>query len=146
MGCWPAVGGTVAVWNQAQFTGRYPEFTTAVNANPTLFASLFVEAGLYLNNTPSSPVCNVTTRLLFLNMLVAHIAFVSGTLTADGQPKPVGRVSQAAEGSVSVSLESQPPTPGSPAWFQQSQYGSAFWQATANYRGFQYRSRRTRVW
>lgn len=141
MGCWP-IGGGVAVWNPVQFVARYPEFTAAYNVNSALFASLFVEAGLYLNNTPTSPVNNLVTRGLYLNMLVAHIAFVGGVLTADGQPKPVGRVSQAAEGSVSASFENQPPTQGSPAWYQQSQYGAAYWQATANKRGFRYRPHR----
>lgn len=133
----------VAVWNPTQFTARYPEFTAAVAANPALFASLFVEAGLYLNNTDCSPVCDIAVRTLLLNMLVAHQAFIGGLLTADGQPKPVGIVSQASEGSVSASFENAPPTQGSPAWFQQSQYGSAFWQATANFRGFRYSPRPT---
>jgi hypothetical protein len=128
----------VAVWNPTQFVARYPEFTAALAANPALFASLFSEAGLYLNNCDNSPVWNVTRRGVLLNMLVAHIAFIGGLLTADGQPKPVGRISQAAEGTVSASFEGVPPTPGTGEWFQQSQYGAAFWQATTSLRGFGY--------
>lgn len=133
----------VAVWNPTQFVARYPEFTAAQAANPALFASLFAEAGLYLNNTDASPVCNVATRTLYLNMLVAHIAFISGVLTADGQPKPVGRVSQGAEGTVSASFDWNQLTPGTGPWFQQSQYGAAFWQATSSLRGARYRARPT---
>lgn len=129
----------IAVFNPTQFTTRYPEFAAALTANPGLFSGLFTEAGcLYLNNTDCSPVPNVMKRLLLLNMLVAHLAFIGGTLTADGQPKPVGRMSQASEGSVSASFEGQTPTAGSGAWFQQSQYGAAFWQATVNLRSFRY--------
>ena len=135
----------VAVFNSAVFLGRYPEFTAAYNANPLLFASTFSEAGLYLNNTDCSIVQDVTLRGTLLNMLTAHIAFLSGTLTADGQPRPVGRVSAATEGAVSAQFEGVPPTPGTGAWFQQSQYGSAFWQATTCYRGMNYRPQPTRV-
>lgn len=133
----------IAVWNPTQFIARYPEFTTAQAASPALFAELFCEAGDYLNNTNASPVQCVAQRGRWLNMIVAHIAFIGGILTADGQPKPVGRISQAAEGSVSASFENVPPTPGTGAWFQQSQYGAAFWQATTTLRAFRYRARPT---
>jgi hypothetical protein len=134
----------IAVWNSTQFIARYPEFTTALAANPALFAEYFAEAGyLYLNNGNASPVQDVLRRGRLLNMLVAHIAFIGGITTADGQPKPVGRISQAAEGTVSASFEGVPPTPGTGEWFQQSQYGAAFWQATTSVRGFRYRARPT---
>lgn len=133
----------VAVFNSALFLARYPEFTAANSANPTILGALFLEAGLYLSNCDSSPVQNITRRTILLNMLTAHIAFIGGLLTADGQPKPVGRISQAAEGSVSASFEGVPPTPGTGAWFQQSQYGAAFWQATSSLRGFKYVPRPT---
>lgn len=133
----------IAVWSPSVFTGRYPEFLTAVTANPTVFAAYFLEAGDYLNNTDCSPVQDVNKRQRWLNMLTAHIAFLGGVLTADGQPKPVGRVSQAAEGSVSATLEMNTPTSGSGPWFAQSQYGAAFWAATQNLRGARYRARPT---
>lgn len=135
----------VAVWNQLTFLARYPEFTTSVNANPSLYASLFSEAGLYLNNTDCSIVQDVNLRTVLLNMITAHIAFIGGQLTADGQPKPVGRVATASEGAVSASFDSNPATPGSGPWFQQSQYGAAFWQATTCYRGMMYVPQPTRV-
>ena len=128
----------VAVWNPTQFLGRYPEFTAAYNANPTLFASLFAEAGLYLNNTDCSIVQDVNLRTVLLNQVTAHIAFIGGILTADGQPKPVGILQSASQGSVSATFQNVTPTPGTGAWFQMSQYGAAFWQATTCYRGMQY--------
>lgn len=131
----PSTGSGVAVWSYATFIARYPEFSSV---NPTQLAALFVEAGLYLNNTPCSPVRCLTRRGMLLNMLVAHIAFIGGLLSADGQPRPVGRVSQATEGTVSASFAGVMPTPGTGDWFQQSQYGSAFWQATTSVRGMRY--------
>lgn len=135
----------IAVFNPAVFVGRYPEFTAAYNANPTLFASMFSEAGLYLNNTDCSIVQDVTLRGTLLNMICAHIAFLSGVLTADGQPRPVGRVSAANEGAVGATFDFTPATPGSGPWFNCSQYGAAFWQATTCYRGMKYFAQPTQV-
>ena len=135
----------VAVFNSVQFLGRYPEFTDAYNANPTLFPSLFSEAGLYLNNTDCSIVQDIGLRTVLLNMLTAHIAFLGGVLTADGQPRPVGRVSAANEGAVGASFDYTPATPGSGPWFSQSAYGAAFWQVTTNLRGARYFPQPTQV-
>jgi hypothetical protein len=128
----------IAVWSQVTFLARYPEFTAACNANPSLYQSYFNEAGFYLSNTPTSRVQDVNRRLLLLNMITAHIAFLAGQLNTDGQARPVGRVSQASEGSVSATFDMNPQTPGSGPWFQQSQYGAAFWQATSRLRGAAY--------
>lgn len=122
------------IFDPAAFKARYPEFAAVPDAT---LQACFDEAGLYLSNT-DRPVPNVVRRAMLFNMLTAHIAFIGGALTADGQPRPVGRVSQASEGSVSASFEGVPPTPGSGAWFMQSQYGAAFWQATSAIRGFRY--------
>jgi len=126
------------IFDVTVFKTRYPEFA-AVNAG--LLGACFDEATLYLSNGDGSRVQNVTKRTLMLNMLTAHIAFIGGALSPDGQAKPVGRLSSGSEGSVSASFEG--PTPGSSSWFMQSQYGAAFWQASAMYRGFQYRSQPT---
>ena len=130
---------SIVVFNPAEFKARYPEF--AAVADLTLGAC-FTEAGLYLSNANNSPVQNVTRRALLLNMLTAHIAFIGGKLAADGMARPVGRLSQAGEGSVSAAFEGPPP--GSAQWFQQSQYGAAFWQATSSLRGFRYLAQPTR--
>lgn len=129
----------IAVFNLGIFLARYPEFTAYANANPSTLPAMFAEAGLYLSNCPTSPVQDVTLRGVLLNMITAHIAFLAGALSADGQARPVGRVSQASEGSVSASFDYAPATPGGEAWYTQSPYGAAFWQATQNLRGFRYR-------
>ena len=107
----------------------------------TLLAACFTEATTYLANTDASRVQDIGKRTIFLNMLTAHIAYIGGALGADGQARPVGRVSTAGEGSVSAAFEYLPP--GTQAWYVQSQYGAAYWQATASYRAFAYRSRPT---
>lgn len=132
----------IAQFNQQAFLARYPEFQNVLG---TQLQAFFDEAGLYLNNTPCSVVRDVCKRLVLLNMLTAHIAFLGGALTADKQPRPVGRVNQASEGSVNASFEYTQPAPGSGPWFNQTQYGAAFWQATTQYRSATYSPRPTRV-
>lgn len=122
------------------FKGRYPEF--AAVADPALQAC-FDEAGMYLSNS-DKPVANEAHRIVLFNMLTAHIAYIGGLLSADGMPRPVGRVANASEGSVSAGFDYVAATPGSGAWFQQSQYGAAFWQATTSLRGFRYIPQPTR--
>lgn len=127
------------VFDPTAFKARYPEFAAVPDATLT---ACFMEAGLYLSNADNSPVQNLTRRATLFNMLTAHVAYLGGALSADGMPRPVGRVSQASEGSVSAAFEGPPP--GSAQWFQQSQYGASFWQATSSLRGFRYLAQPTR--
>lgn len=129
---------TIVAFNATAFKTRYPEFSAV---SDSVLADCFLEAGLYLANTDNSPVQNVSTRAMLLNMLTAHIAFLYGKLSADSLPKPSGRVSEAVEGSVSVRTEYM--LPGTHAWFTQTAYGSSFWQATSSLRGFRYMARPT---
>ena len=129
----------VVTFDATAFKVRYPLFAVVSDA---LLSACFDDAGLYLSNTDTSPVQNTTTRQSLLWMLTAHIAYLGGALRAN-QPMPVGRTSQAAEGSVSASFEYMQLTPGTGPWFNQTQWGAAFWQATSNLRGFRYVCRPT---
>ena len=130
---------TAVVFNPAAFKARYPEFTAVADLSLT---ACFDEAELYLSNADNSPVQNLNRRAILLNMLTAHVAYIGGLLSADSMPRPVGRLSQASEGSVSAAFENL--APGSASWFQQSQYGAAVWQATTSLRGFRYVAQPTR--
>lgn len=127
--------GAIATFDYAQWTARYPEFTSSVSA--PLAASYFTEAGLYLNNVGAGPVPDMATQQLLLNMLVAHIAFLNAPLNGVPSPTLVGRINNASEGSVSVGIENLYP-PGSPQWFQQTKYGAAFWAASVRFRTMRY--------
>jgi hypothetical protein len=130
----------VVTFDPVAFKIAYPAF---VNVDDAFLQSCFNEAGLYLSNTNCSPVQNITKRTLLLWMLTAHIATLKGALNPDGSTTPVGRLASAAEGSVSIGTEYN--APGTAAWFIQTQYGAAFWQATSSLRGFRYSARPTRV-
>lgn len=131
----------IVVFNPTAFKVRYPEFAAVLDA---YLQSCFDEAGLYLSNTDCSPVQAIPQRTQLLWMLTAHIAYLGGALNPTGTaggPVPVGRVSSATEGSVSATLEYG--VPGTNAWFVQSQWGAAFFQATLSLRSFRYRPRAT---
>lgn len=124
----------VAVFDYALWAARYPELAPKV-AEP-LAAAYFLEAGLYLDNTDASLVADASVRLLYLNMLVAHIAALNGASPA-GAAGAVGRISSVTQGSVSTSFDYSIPA-GSGAWYAQTKYGAAYWAATAQYRTMQY--------
>lgn len=124
----------IVTFDLATFRVRYPEFATV---SDQLLDAYFDEATIYLNNTEASPVLDVVKRSLFLNMLVAHIAALNaGTNGAAASPL-VGRINSATEGSVTVSVD-MGAVSGSAAWYMQTKYGAAYWQATINLRGFRY--------
>jgi hypothetical protein len=126
---------TVAVFDYGSWSTRYPELATVVDE--PLAVEYFAEAGLYLANDDASvvPADAVTyqPRLALLNMVTAHIA----ALNMPGASPLVGRINSATQGSVTVSADMGPPA-GSSAWWLQTKYGAAFWQAVAKYRGFRY--------
>lgn len=133
----------IVVFDASAFKTRYAEFAAVSDA---YLQACFNEAGLYLSNTDCSPVQDLTRREMLLWMLTAHIAFLAGVLRPGGVaggPSPVGRVSSATEGSVSVSMDYG--VPGTAVWFSQSAYGASFWQATLSLRGFRYRPRATLI-
>jgi hypothetical protein len=93
---------------------------------------------LYLDNTASSPVPDLTKRAALLNLIVAHIAALNAPQANGQSASPlVGRISSATEGSVTVQAEMGPPS-GTSAWWMQTKYGASFWQATASMRTMQY--------
>ena len=117
------------------FRARFPEFATVADAT---LGAYFDESGqLHLDNTDSSPVVNLVQRGMLLNMLTAHLAALYSGVSGQAASSLVGRINSASEGSVSVSADMGPVT-GSSAWFLQTKYGAAFWQASARYRTFRY--------
>ena len=122
----------VVTFDPALFKAQYPEFAAVDNSRLQLF---FMKACLQLNNTDCSIVCDVNERALLLNMLVAHIGKLAGALSTSGSnPPPVGRASQAAEGSVSVTFEYQVQPGSGEAYYIQTPYGAEYWNATSKYR------------
>lgn len=131
--------GVIATFSLSGFTAQYPEFTTVTLP---VAQAWFNQAVLYQANDGSGPVQDATQQITLLNMLTAHIGCLAGFLNPGGTPNPtvVGRIVSATQGSVSVSTDSAPSgVPGSYQWFNQTQYGASWWQATLIFRSARYR-------
>lgn len=124
----------IVVFDPAAFKARYPEFSTLSDA---LVQAYFDEATIYLNNTDQSRVADVAVRKTLLWMLTAHVSALNGGVNGQPASPLVGRINSATEGSVSVQAD-MGAVPGSAAWFLQTKYGAAFWQASAPFRTMQY--------
>jgi hypothetical protein len=121
----------VVVFSAAAFKVAFPQFAATADAVLNLAFSV---AQLQLNNTCGSRVCNAAERETLLNLLVAHIAQLMPTAGSAGL---VGRVSDATEGSVSVSTDMGTIVYGQ-AYYMQTQWGAMYWQSTAKYRTARY--------
>jgi Protein of unknown function (DUF4054) len=131
------VSGPVSVtFDYTSWVLRYPEFAAVSQPLAQLY---FNEATIYCANH-LNPVRTIAELTTFLNMLTAHIAQLNSPTTTSGSNSgtPPGRISDATEGSVSVSFEFLG-TPGSQQWYAQTKYGIAYWQAILPYRLFRYK-------
>lgn len=127
----------IVAFDPVFFAARYPELAGIPFGQLPLF---FAEAGLYCNNTLTSPVSDDSVggqRYLFLHMLTAHIAALNASVGGNESSPLVGRINMAVEGTVQVQTQNEYPS-GSPQWFQQTKYGAAFWGASAAYRTMLY--------
>ncbi|MBI1213630.1 MAG: DUF4054 domain-containing protein [Alphaproteobacteria bacterium] len=129
--------GVIVSFDYTAWVARYPEFEDVPQATA---AAYFAEAGAYCANDGTGPINDPSLKLVYMNMLTAHIAAMNSTATGASKPanSPVGRLSDATEGSVSASFQNDYP-PGTAQWYQQTRYGAAYWAATAQYRSFLYR-------
>ena len=132
----------VATFDPAAFKTAWPEFAGVADARCT---SMFnIAATTILDNTDNSPVMDATARLNLFYLLVGHLLVLYGAapiVRADGtlNNTPPGRISSATQGSVSTSFELQMPQGSAvAAWYNQTQYGSMYWTATAQWRRFTY--------
>jgi hypothetical protein len=141
---WQAQQTPPVTFNFTTFTTLFPEFSCLVQPQAQAY---FDMATLYCPNVACSPFLPVLSQLLYL--VTAHVAWLlspkdaKGNPTAPGQGSPaaplVGRISQATQGSVNVSLEFDA-TAGGPSqqFYSQTQYGEMAWQAMAPIRTARY--------
>jgi hypothetical protein len=132
--------GPVATFVAADFRALFPAFTNPPFTDPQLQGAFSI-ATTFLRNDGTSPIRTIALQTQLLYMLTAHVAVL--LYGADGTGAgPVGRVSSASEGSVSVSTDF--PTNPNSAWYMQTQYGAMYWQATMAMRTANYRPGPTR--
>lgn len=124
---------TAVTFDPAAFKGRYPEFKAVAEA--TLDA-VFDEACLLIDNSDASPVSDVMRRKIMLWLAVAHLAKLGGLAeqaAGIASGTPAGRITNAREGSVSVSFSVGHETDENAFWLQTA-YGQQLWKLMAPYR------------
>jgi hypothetical protein len=124
----------VVIFNVTNFLARYPEFVPLNTAAPAILQEYFDESTLYLDNSCNSRVQQIEQRTPLLNMLTAHIAAMNGGVNGTQPSQLVGRISDATEGSVSVSADMGNNVTLNVAWYLQTKYGAAYWAATVRWR------------
>lgn len=125
----------VVQFNYTTWIARYPQFAIPA-ITEGVAQSLFDEATLYCDNTPTSRIpCGPRTPIL--NMVTAHLAQLNFGSTLQPLNPLVGRITNATEGSVTVAVDMSN-QPAAAAFFQQTQYGAQAWQAMAPYRTMRY--------
>lgn len=132
----------IVTFDPATFRTSYPEFT-GIDAGP--LDQNFAIATLLLNNTCGSRVSDANQRLTLLDVLVAHLTFLSNGTNDGGSPPiivpppgVVGRIDSASEGAVSVSAQFEAPPNINTAYLSQTKYGALFLALTARYRTMLY--------
>ena len=126
--------GVVVQFSYPAWVARYPEFAQVQPATAALFAA---EASLYHKNDGTGPVNDAGQQLALLNMATAHVAKLAAMASKEGGGI-VGRITDATEGSVSVSADYGTTIGQNQAWWIQTTYGSSYWLATAPYRTMKY--------
>lgn len=135
----------VVTFDPTTFKAQYPEF--AACTDPQL-QGYFDRATLLFQNNQCNLAFPDGTMAILLNLLTAHIGWLSAPRGADGNPAssgsappPIaGAVTSATEGSVSVQSDIGDVTAGSPSqpWYMTTVWGREYWAATAQYRTAQY--------
>jgi hypothetical protein len=129
----------IAVFDYATWVARYPELANTQAPLATLY---FAEAGLYWNNTGwRGRVSDPNQQLMLMNMLTAHIAYLNnGDINGPAPSGAVaGHMDSANQGSIAIQASIASNVPLTAAFFTQTRYGLAFWQAVAQYRTARYR-------
>lgn len=125
----------IAVFTYATWSLVFPEL--GLYTNSAQATQYWTEATMLLDNTISSPVADVTQRTMLLNLLTAHICALRQPLGGQPSSPLVGRISEATEGSVTVKAEMNF-APGSAQWYNQTKYGSQYFQMTLPFRSARY--------
>jgi hypothetical protein len=132
--------GVVVQYDYAAWQNQFPALASVAS---NVVQSYWIMAEAFHANDGGGPIQTASLQTVLMNLMAAHllVLFNSMIVNPDGSINSglVGRISSTSEGSVSVSTENQYP-PGTDQWYQQTQFGSAYWAATSQFRRMSYRA------
>jgi hypothetical protein len=108
------------VFDLAQFQARFPDLATSV----VVTSGAAWDMAAATMSPDDGPLLTGTSLQLALELMTAHIA---KSFAAAGASQPVGVVTGATEGSVSVSLAPPPARSGWQHWLSTTPYGLQLW-------------------
>jgi hypothetical protein len=121
--------GVQVTFNYQAWASLFPSLVTI--PQPLVNGIILTLAQGYCRNDGSGPVNDPVMQLNLLNLMVAHIAVLFFGQNGNAPSTLVGRITSAGEGSVNVSTE-MPSTPNR-GWYDQTPYGSAFYELSSNF-------------
>jgi hypothetical protein len=134
--------GVTVAFNYAAWVALFPEFASpggSTPVTPVLGTQYFLMATMVHRNDGGGPVNDPVQQANLLNLLTAHMAALMASPAGAASASPlVGRISQAAEGSVNVSVELPTNMPMASGFFTQTKYGFMYWTASQPYRTARY--------
>jgi len=133
----------VITFKWPKWVALFPEFS---NCSVQQGQAWFDLASSYCWNDTCNPAACAPNFESLMYMVTSHIGWLMaprdslGNPSEAGTPPPpiVGRISNASEGSVSVTAEWTGQGSPSEAWYLQTRYGAMYWAATAQYRTMRY--------
>lgn len=137
--------GVVVSFNFADWIAKFPAMA---GVSDDAADGFFALAETVHANDGTGPVNNATLQTQLLYLLTAHFAQLlsprdaSGNLSSSSTSYSgqVGQVTSASEGSVSVTVQALSSNNDErAAFFNQTQYGAAYWRATGQFRTIRYR-------
>lgn len=124
-----AIDPNVAIFDYGAWIAAYPDLAPYVSLGAA--NTYFALAGTLFANNALSPVCDLSQRLTYLNMIVAHLAQLYSPIGGNAPSGIVGRITEAREGDVSVKAADIAGKSAVAAFWTQTPYGLMFWTATA---------------
>jgi hypothetical protein len=129
--------GVAITYTYAEWIAVYPQFAGTVTS-AAFDATVYMLSQQYCVNDGTGPVTTAAIQTTLMGLMCGHVAqLLFGSSTQAVSPL-VGRVNSASEGSVSVAADMPPASNATQAWLYQTQYGAAYWAATAPYRTMRY--------
>lgn len=127
--------GVAVTFDYPAWIQLFPQFGTLTQDQIVGF--VLPLATQYVRNDGGGPVSTTASQINLLNLMVAHLCQLFYGANGQAPNGLVGTIINAAEGSVSVGVNPGPIN-ASNAWFMQTPFGAAFWQASAPYRTMRY--------
>lgn len=126
--------GTPVVFDYTKWAALFPELASVPEQQVTGY---FTIAGYFCDNSGSGPVPGGAPYYqldTFLNYITAFLTKLYATINGVAPSPLVGRISQAAEGSVSVAAELNANPSAALAFWSQNEYGLTYWTMSQQFR------------